>query len=85
MPGIQSTNLMCTSEPLRGLCEKDATSIRKKNPAANYRVVSCVLTWDWPRAGCVGTYQSAGDIDAAVADSRVIEPFWLGETEETVA
>jgi hypothetical protein len=36
MPGIQSTNLMCTSEPLRGLREKEATSMRKKNPAANW-------------------------------------------------
>jgi hypothetical protein len=35
MPGIQSTNLICTSEPLRGLWENEATSMRKKNPAAN--------------------------------------------------
>jgi hypothetical protein len=36
IPGIQSTNLMCTSDPLRGLRENEATSIRKKNPAANW-------------------------------------------------
>lgn len=27
---------MCTSDPLRGLRENEATSIRKKNPAANW-------------------------------------------------
>jgi len=30
------------------------------------------------------TYQCAGDVDAAVADGGVIEPFWLGEAEEAV-
>jgi hypothetical protein len=40
IPGIQSTNLICTSEPLRGLCEKAATSMRKKKPAANYTAIS---------------------------------------------
>lgn len=30
-------------------------------------------------------YQCAGGVDACVAESRVIEPFWLGEAEESVA
>lgn len=35
MPGIQSTNLTCTSDPLRELCENAAASMRKKNPSEN--------------------------------------------------
>lgn len=45
MPGIQSTNLMCTSEPLRGLWEKDATSMRKKKPAANWKEDGLLAFW----------------------------------------
>lgn len=30
------------------------------------------------------THQCAGDVDAAIADGRVVKPFWLGEAEEAV-
>lgn len=30
------------------------------------------------------TYQSAGGVDACVTDCGVVEPFWLGEAEESV-
>lgn len=30
-------------------------------------------------------YQGACDVDAAIADGGVIQPFWLGEAEESVA
>lgn len=30
------------------------------------------------------THQCAGDVDAAIADSGVVKPFWLGEAEEAV-
>lgn len=33
--------------------------------------------------GC-DAYQGACDVDAAIADARVIQPFWLGEAEESV-
>ncbi len=35
MPGIQSTNLMCTSEPFLGECEYVAASMKKKRPREN--------------------------------------------------
>ena len=41
----------------------------------------------WSRckwSGCIGAYQGAGDVDAAISDGGVIQPFWLGETEEAV-
>jgi hypothetical protein len=90
MPGIQSTNLICTSEPLRGLRENEATSIKKKKPAANLGGVSLLstrLVWiemSWGYEGGIGAYQCAGDVNATVADGGVIEPFWLGEAEEAV-
>lgn len=99
MPGIQSTNLICTSEPLRGLCEKEATSIRKKKPAANW-MHGGLLAWlrGEECARFVGmerrevevrlwgvAYQRAGGVDTCVADGGVIEPFGLGEPEEPVA
>lgn len=31
------------------------------------------------------TYQCAGSVDACVADCGIIEPFWLGKAEESVA
>lgn len=39
---------------------------------------------DWRRSMEIA-YQCAGGVDARVADSGVIEPFWLGEAEESVA
>ena len=35
MPGIQSTNLMCTSDPFLGECEYVAASMKKKSPSEN--------------------------------------------------
>jgi hypothetical protein len=35
MKGIQSTNVMCTVEPLRGECEKTEASMKKKKPREN--------------------------------------------------
>lgn len=29
-------------------------------------------------------YQSAGGVDTRVTNGAIIEPFWLGEAEETV-
>lgn len=38
MPGTQSTNLMCTSEPFLGDLEYVAASMKKKNPRANCHI-----------------------------------------------
>jgi hypothetical protein len=46
-----------------------------------------VRVWTWGDGwyvGC-GTYQSAGGVDACVADGGVVQPFGLGEPEEPVA
>lgn len=91
--------MICTSEPLRGLREKEATSIRKKKPAANW-IHGVLLAWlrgeECARFVGMGktevkvrfegeAYQRAGGVDTCVADGGVIEPFWLGEPEEPVA
>lgn len=35
--------------------------------------------------GWIGAYQRACNVDAAIADGRVIQPLWLREAEESVA
>jgi hypothetical protein len=37
IPGIQSTNLTCTVEPLRELWDQAAASTKKKKPRENWR------------------------------------------------
>lgn len=50
--------------------------------------LGCVAT-AWSRVeveeGGSDAYQGACDVDAAIAEGGVIQPFWLGEAEESVA
>jgi hypothetical protein len=43
IPGIQSTNFTCTTEPFRGLALKAEASMRKKKPSENYIIPISIM------------------------------------------
>ena len=58
MPGIQSTNRMCTSEPFRAECEYVAASTKKNAPRANWTGTSVIVAEIAHEAGV--SYEGSG-------------------------
>jgi hypothetical protein len=84
MPGIQSTKLMCRSEPLR--CELLYTlasmseNRAMQNCAHSQRHIPLLARSDV----AVSTHQSTRKIDASASNVRAVEPLRPGESEQTL-
>lgn len=85
MSGIQSTKLMCSTEPLRGECEKVAASMKTKKPSENYQS----QIRPGPELGegegegrNLVSYQGACKVDAGGAGVGTVQPGWRREAEQ---